>query len=382
MTIRTASGLSTAFDAAVAAKEASAIAREGIGGAQPDLAVVFVSSAFAPDAAEISAAVRETLAPGALIGATAEAIIAGARELEEEPGVSVWAALLPDAVIQTFTVELVHADEGATFAGLPDADGDTGVLLLADPFSFPVDALLRLLNEERPDLTVIGGMASGGVSPGSSRLWWDAEVRSSGAVGVVLRGGVKVRALVSQGCRPIGHPATVTRSERNIIQELAGKPPVELIRDIYLTASVEEQEMMRSGLHVGRVVDEYKSEFVRGDFLIRGVMGADEDTGSVAIGDLVEVGETVQFHVRDAESAHEDLRHMLDSVDPPAGALLFTCNGRGSRLFSAPDHDAALTSATLGVPLGGMFCAGEIGPVGGKNFLHGFTASLALFYEE
>lgn len=381
MTIRTASGLSTALDPAVAAKEAAAQARDGLGGAPADLSVVFASAPFAPDATQIGAAVRETLSPRSLIGATAEAVIAGARELEEEPGVSVWAASLPGAEVQTFAMELVHTDEGATFAGLPDTEGVTGIILTGDPFSFPADALLRLFNDERPGLTVIGGMASGGMSPGSSRLWRDGEVRSTGAVGVLLR-GVRMAALVSQGCRPIGHPATVTRSERNVILELAGKPPVELIRETYLTASVEEQEMMRAGLHVGRVVDEYKSEFVRGDFLIRGVMGADQTNGAVAIGDLVEVGETVQFHVRDAESADEDLRHMLDGVAPPGGALLFTCNGRGLRLFSTPDHDAALASATLGVPLGGMFCAGEIGPVGGKNFLHGFTASLALFYEQ
>jgi small ligand-binding sensory domain FIST len=253
--------------------------------------------------------------------------------------------------------------------------------MLADPFSFPADGLLRQLNEERPGLIVIGGMASGGAMPGTNRLWRDGEVRSSGAVGVVLSGRVGVRSLVSQGCRPIGHPATVTRADRNIIHELAGQTPVDLIRDTYLKADPDEQEMMRSGLHVGRVVDEYRSEFVRGDFLIRGVMGADEETGSLAVGDVIEVGETVQFHVRDAGSADEDLRHMLGSVRPPDGALLFTCNGRGSRLFGVPDHDADLVSAAFNLPLAGMFCAGEIGPVGGKNFLHGFTASLALFYE-
>jgi small ligand-binding sensory domain FIST len=209
----------------------------------------------------------------------------------------------------------------------------------------------------------------------------DTEVRNGGAVGAVLSGGVVVRPLVSQGCRPVGSPATVTRADRNVIIELGGQTPLERIRDMFGAADPAERALMQQGLHIGRVIDEYKTEFRRGDFLIRSVMGADPESGAVAVGDYVEVGETVQFHVRDAGSADEDLKTMLATVaQPPAGALLFTCNGRGTYLFGVPDHDARAVQASFGrLPLAGLFCAGEIGPVGGRNFLHGFTASLALF---
>jgi small ligand-binding sensory domain FIST len=168
-----------------------------------------------------------------------------------------------------------------------------------------------------------------------------------------------------------------------VILELGGRPPFDRLRETFATASPEERLLMQEGLHVGLVIDEYKDEFAPGDFLIRSVIGADRESGALALGDYVEVGNTVQFHVRDARSADEELRRMLGLVDArPAGALLFTCNGRGSRMFGEPDHDAHVVQQHLGgVPLAGFFCAGELGPVRGRNFLHGFTASVALFCE-
>jgi len=261
--------------------------------------------------------------------------------------------------------------------------------LIADPFTFAVDLMLRHLNESSPGTLVTGGLASGGSSPGETRLFLDRDVFDSGAVGVRIDAGVEAITLVSQGCRPIGESYTVTRGDQNVIHELAGKPPMEIVRDLYLRADPKEQRLMQQGLHIGRVIDEYKSEFDRGDFLIRAVVGADAETGAIAIGDRVTTGETVQFHVRDAPSAHEDLdaalaraREVLGGRSP-AGALLFTCNGRGSRLFPAAGHDASMIAEQLGSPpLAGFFCAGEIGPVGGKNFLHGFTASMVLFADD
>ena len=196
--------------------------------------------------------------------------------------------------------------------------------------------------------------------------------------------GIRIRALVSQGCRPIGNVYAVTRAEGNVIHELGGRPPLQRLQELVGTLSPEDRELVGRGLHVGRVIDEYKAELGRGDFLIRGVMGVDPQSGALAVGDRIEVGETIQFHVRDAATADEDLRTLLQrEAEPAAGALLFTCNGRGSRLFSVPDHDASLVSEKLGgLPLAGFNCAGEIGPVGGKNFLHGFTASIALFVED
>jgi small ligand-binding sensory domain FIST len=196
--------------------------------------------------------------------------------------------------------------------------------------------------------------------------------------------GVTVRTVVSQGCRPIGHPYVVTRGDRNFVEELAGRPALERLRDLARDVDDADRELLRSGLHVGFVVDEHQADFGRGDFIVRNVLGGDDRSGSLAVGDHVHVGQTLQFHVRDAAAADEDLRELLeahrDAGRRPEGALLFTCNGRGRHLFGVDDHDAAAVAEVLGtIPTAGMFCAGEIGPVGGRNFLHGFTASLALF---
>jgi small ligand-binding sensory domain FIST len=239
------------------------------------------------------------------------------------------------------------------------------------------------LNERVPGTVVMGGMASGGMGPGETRLFWDDRVVDEGAVGARLP-GIRLRALVSQGCRPIGSVYTVTRAEGNVVHELGGRPPLQRLQELATRLSARERELVSRGLHVGRTIDEYRSDPGRGDFLIRGVIGVDSQTGAMAVGDTIEVGETIQFHVRDAETADEDLRTLLEREGEPAvGALLFTCNGRGSRLFSVPDHDASLVSKVLGgLPLAGFNCAGEIGPVGSKNFLHGFTASIALLSDD
>jgi small ligand-binding sensory domain FIST len=190
---------------------------------------------------------------------------------------------------------------------------------------------------------------------------------------------VPVRPIVSQGCRPIGKPLTVTRADRNLVYELAGQPAMTRLQELLDHASEHDRELMRRGLHVGLVVDEHKLDFARGDFLVRNVLGADRRTGALAVGERVDVGTTLQFHVRDADAADDDLREMLTDVSADA-ALLFTCNGRGTHLFPAADHDAGAMVEMLGdIPLAGAFCAGEIGPVGGRNFLHGFTASVAVF---
>jgi len=230
-----------------------------------------------------------------------------------------------------------------------------------------------------PDLAVCGGLSSWGGAPGTNRLVLDDELWHDGAVGVRLPASVAVTAVVSQGCRPIGSPVTVTRAERNVIYELASRPALERLEEVITGLDDDERRMAAGGLHIGRVIDERRETFARGDFLIRGVLGADRDAGAVAVGDEIPIGATVQFQVRDAESADEDLTAAMTGRDA-AGALLFTCNGRGARLFGEPDHDARVVSESLGVSaVAGMFCAGEIGPVGGQNFLHGFTASVALF---
>ena len=380
--MRIGAALSTDPDPAKAAAAAVEAARSRLGGAEVSLAVVVASRQHAPSAEVASEAVRVKAGAERVIGCVAETVVGGDREVEEGPAVAVWLASLPTPV-ETFHMEFVRTSEGGVFGGYRFEEAGPGpCLLIGDPFSFPTDLLLEHVNERVPGTVVMGGMASGGMGPGDTRLFLDDRVVETGAVGVRVP-GIRIRSLVSQGCRPIGNVYAVTRAEGNVIHELGGQPPLQRLQDLVETLSPEDRELVGRGLHVGRAIDEYKAEPERGDFLIRGVMGVDSQSGALAAGDRIEVGETIQFHVRDAATADEDLRTLLErEEDPAAGALLFTCNGRGSRLFSVPDHDASLVSEKLGgLPLAGFNCAGEIGPVGGKNFLHGFTASIALFVD-
>jgi small ligand-binding sensory domain FIST len=202
-------------------------------------------------------------------------------------------------------------------------------------------------------------------------------VHHDGAVGVVL-GGVDVEAVVSQGCRPIGDPYIVTKGDGQLVGELGGRPALERLTGVISALPEEDRRLASRGLHVGLVIDESKVDYGPGDFLIRAVLGADREAGTVAVGDEVEVGTTLQFQVRDPASADLELQQLLAGRDAD-GALLFTCNGRGTAMFAEPDHDAVVLEEMVGpVPVAGMSCAGEVGPVGGRNFVHGFTASVLL----
>jgi small ligand-binding sensory domain FIST len=302
--------------------------------------------------------------------------------VERPDAVAVWAARRPGSRLTPLRFG-PPLDSPAAGGGWPELPAGTALLLFADPFSFPADAFLAWAAQARPGLPVSGGLASGSGRPGGNMLILDDEVHPEGAVGVAIAGDVAVRTLVSQGCRPVGPSWVVTRADRNLVQELAGAHPVDRIRETFAEAAPEDQGLMRQGLHIGLAIDEYRHEHGRGDFLVRGVLGAQPESGAVAVGDVVRVGQTVRFHVRDAASADEDLRTLLTGFaagGSPAAALLFTCNGRGARLFGRPHHDAELVQQVVGpVPAAGFFCAGELGPVGERSFLHGFTASVLAF---
>jgi small ligand-binding sensory domain FIST len=388
--VRFASSLSTHPDTAHATGEVVGQVIEQVG-RYPDLAVMFVTPPHAEALEEAAEAVSRLLEPSLLIGCAAESVVGSQREVEQTPAVSLWAALTGPLAPVRLWAEFDHdaPDEGGDvraplIAGWPDelAFEPQALLLLADPFTFPVDLLLQGLATDHPGLPVLGGMASAARSPGGNRLVLNQAVYTDGAVGVLIGPGVTVSSVVSQGCRPIGRPLAVTRAEGNIIYELAGQPALQrLVQMAKDGMSVHDVELINQGLHMGIVIDEHKVDFGRGDFLIRNVIGADRANGAIAIGESVEVGTTVQFHVRDADAADEELRELL--ADRRAdGVLLFTCNGRGSRLFAKPDHDAGVIGDLLDdPPLSGFFAAGELGPVGGRNFVHGFTASMALFEE-
>jgi small ligand-binding sensory domain FIST len=362
---------------------------EQLEGDRPDLLVCFVSRHHIDAFTDITDGLRAILEPDVLAGATAVSIAGGSREIEDEPALSVWAADLGGGHASGFVLDVQpHLDgegaEGVRVDGWPsEASGDATVLLLADPFSFPVADLLALCNARVPGVRVIGGLASAGTVPGTNRLALDDRIVRRGAVGVVLPPEIAVRTVVSQGCRPVGSPFTVTKSERNLVLELGGRSAIARLEDLVAAADDRDRALLARGLQVGIVVDEHRVDFDRGDFLVRSVLGADQSTGAVTVGEIIEVGQTVQFQVRDADAADEDLAALLGALGVGArfgGALLFTCNGRGVSLFGHADHDTGLIDQQLGpLPLAGAFCAGEIGPIGGHNFLHGFTASIALF---
>lgn len=369
--IRCAEGLSTDTDTASAIEEVMGKLSGGLDGAPGDLALVFASIHHAEALDRAARAIRDRGLGRVVIGCTCESVVGEGREVEASPALAVWSAHLPGASVDAMAIE---AD-----GDLPDGIGDAEALIvLGDPFRFDADAWLRRVEAERPGLRVFGGMASGGMAPGQDRLVIDGEIATAAAVGVALR-GVRVDSIVSQGCRPIGNPMIVTKVEGTAIRELGRRPALAVLQELFEGLSPDDQERVREGLHLGRVINEYRGSFGRGDFLVRNVLGADRE-GAIHVGDLVRVGQTVQFHVRDAVTADEDLGQLIAGADPAAGALLFTCNGRGSRLFPGPDHDVSALRGRLGpVPIAGFFARGEIGPVGGRNFVHGFTASVALF---
>ena len=386
LTRRVGAGLSLSTGAAEAAGEAAREARSALGGAPVDLAFLFLSGDHFGDSAEAVAAVEEELAPRHLLGCVAEGVVARDRELEDGPGAAVWAASLPDAQIETFHSVALSTDEGVAVTGFPTLDDADLVTLLVDPYTFPAAGFLTKLNEEEDAVQLVGGLAAGGGEPDTQALFVDGEIVYEGAVGAVLR-GVPVRTVVSQGCEPVGRDSVITHAEDNVVFELAGEPALDRLKgDVATLTPDQERSAAAGGVLAGLVIDENRADYGRGDYLMRGLIGVDEETGALAIGEAVRIGQTLRFHVRDAASADTDLRESLGATlngERAAGALLFTCNGRGTGMFDEPDHDARAVAELLGDDaVAGFFCAGEIGPVGGKPFLHGFTATLAVFLED
>lgn len=328
--------------------------------------------------------------PGALLAVTAESVMGNDVELEGRAGLSVLALRMPGVRLHPFRLlpndPSVNLNDAASMRALTGASEDTrAIILFADPFSTPVAQLLPLMASCVPGVSIPigGGLASGSSQPGMNVLVMNEQSQNAGLVGVSISGPVAVDWVVSQGCKPIGKPHVITKAEQNILIELGGRPALEVVRETAESLDEHDRELLGKGLFFGLVIDEYKSRFGRGDFLIRNVLGIDQNRGAIAVGELLKVGRTVQMHVRDAATAAEDLQLLLDAQqlkDAPAGVLAFTCNGRGTRLFPEPHHDAATLRDRLGhAPLAGFFAGGEIGPIGGRSFLHGHTLSAAVF---
>ncbi|GAA3094445.1 FIST signal transduction protein [Streptosporangium carneum] len=379
-----ADGLAVGSDLVAAAETAVRQALSGLTG-PPNLVCFFICGDDPDDVSRAGLRVMGMVPGASVIGCSATGVIGDGRGVEVTPSVSAWAATLDGARLRTFALDTLRADDRFVVVGLPEPQADDhAAILFADPYSFPTDGFVERSDEVLGDLPLIGGLANALQGRGAVRLFADGEVYTEGAVGVLLGGPINVRAVVSQGCRPIGPTMTVTGVEENLLLELAGQPALARLEEVVSALDEDERELVASGLQIGLAMDEYAERHERGDFLIRGVLGIDPEREAVAIGDVVEIGRTVRFQVRDAATADEDLYELLDAhreeFGGGDGALLFSCNGRGSAMFGSADHDAVAVRDTLG-PIGvaGFFAAGEVGPVGGHNHVHGFTASVLVF---
>ncbi len=385
LTSRFGDGLAVGPDLAAAAESAVTQALAPLCGQHPDLLCVFVCGDD-PNSVE-SAGNRAMEVAGArtTVGCSAGGVIGAGRGVEIEPAVSAFAARLPGVRCTPFHLELVRTPDGAAVTGMPDRHEDDAVaVLLADPFTFPIAAFVQRSNDDLAGLPLIGGVASGPRGGGSARLFLDGCSVPAGAVGVVLGGPLAAHPVVSQGCRPFGPTMIVTKAEGNVLLELAGTPALAKLEQIVADLPAAERRAVARGLHIGIAMDEYAEEHERGGFLVRSVVGADSERGAIAIADVVDVGRTVRFQVRDASAADEDLEELFSRFraerGPVGGALLFSCNGRGTTMFPSADHDVLAVRAGLGTTgVAGFFANGEIGPVAGRNHLHGFTASILVF---
>ncbi len=355
--------------------------------------MVFYTSPNAASMSDVIAKQLSQMAPNAaIIGCSAESVLGVRQEIENETVASVLVIAGLQSVPRCFHVEYQPTADGPSIFGLPDeliesphlqtADG-TGLVLFADPFAFPMDLLIQRVAEEVPGLPILGGYASGASRPGDCGLLLNKTGNRIGAVGMLLPPELKLVPIVSQGCRPIGKPMVVTKVEENVLLTLSGKPALLQLRELYETSPTRDQELLLKSLLIGRAIHEYHDQLDHGQFVVRQCLGVDDTQNGVVVSEPIRLGQTVQFHVRDSETASADLQATLKQAKDlgvyPIAALMFTCNGRGSRMFAQPDHDAKTFDHYFpNLPLAGFFAAGEFGPIGKQSFLHGFTASIAL----
>jgi small ligand-binding sensory domain FIST len=384
--MKVGAGMSLEHDPLQAGVAAARAAAAALDTGSVDLALVFASGSHlvAPEAT--LEGIHTVIAPNALIGCGAGGVLSAGREVESGTALAVWAAAFEGAgSALAFHATLGEDELEEGIIGLPPVAGASGVIMLSDPYTFPTDSALSVLSDEAPAVPVLGGIASARIAEGGGALFMGEEVCEGGAVGVSLD-GIEMLPCVSQGAAPVGRELAITAAEDNLIHELAGRPALEVVEETIAELSPRERALVAGGLLIGIVIDGGRPEYQQGNFLVRGLLGADPETGSVAVAATVNPGQIVRLHARDAASADEDLtralRLRIEAMGgrAPAGALVFSCNGRGSAMFGVRDHDASAIQRELeGAPSAGFFAAGEIGPVGGRSFLHGFTATLAVF---
>lgn len=389
-----AHALCTHADPSTALSEVLDRIEEQLGHRQPDLVVAFLTHHHGTLFEQLGARVTATTGARAFVGCTGESIVGQGREIEHAPAICLWAACLPGTRVEVTHVSASSNPDGSVgFEGMaPAGDPDkSSLLLLADPFTFPTEAFLAATELSHPGLPIVGGMASGGQGPGQNLLFQGTHLRAHGALAITLVGDTEVRSIVSQGTRPVGQPYVITAAKGQCLEKLGGRPALEVLMEALADLDESDRELFRVAPFVGLAEDASQREFERGDFLVRGLMGVQPEAKHLVVGTDLRPGRTLQFLVRDAASAGDDLTKLMASRGPgrtasasglaTTGALLFTCNGRGTQMFEEPDHDVTRVVDSLppGTPVAGFFAMGELGPVGTKNYLHAFTASVAVF---
>jgi len=387
-----ASCVSTQETIEACVEEAVASVTQQLAGRDADLTVIFVSPHFRTQYRAIPQLLRDRMPVGLLLGCSGGGIIGGGKEIEQKPAFSLTAAHLPGVelqTIQTDTMDLPDPDTAPSvwheWLGV-DVQKNPNFIVLADPFSFRAEEFLAGMDFAYARSAKVGGLASGAQAQGGNALYLDDKIYNDGLVGVALSGNIQLDTIVAQGCRPIGQPMSITKCEQFQLLEVDGQPPLEKLEEMVETLNEYDRGLLRTSLFLGIEMDPLKDDPGQGDFLIRNLMGVDQETGSLAIGAPLRQGQLVQFHLRDKVMSAEDLKVMLsryqnkDGWREAKGALLFSCLGRGEYLYGQSNHDSDMFKTKMGdIPLGGFFCNGEIGPVGQTTFLHGYTSSFGIF---
>ncbi len=361
---------------------------------QVSLGLVFMSPKFFPFARQALEILRVHARIPLLAGCSSTGLIAGTQEIEDATGLVLALYSLPGAELKDFrfTQEQVEEANGPGYWHLEtgvEPARTNGWLVFIDPFHLDAESWIRSWNEAYAPLPALGGLASGIPHQQTTQVYLNGGVFEDGGVAISVGGDVQLTGVISQGCTPIGETWTLTRVEKNLIHQIANRPAYSVLAETFQKLPPPEQQKARGNLFIGLVVNEYLEDFHRGDFLVRNLIGGDPNSGVLSVGAMPRAGQTMQFQRRDAAAANEDMNELLSRAKKELatttiyGGCLCSCNGRGQNLFGRPNHDAELVQQRLG-PLGltGFFCNGEIGPVGEKNFLHGYTASLALFVKK
>lgn len=386
-----ATAVSDATDLGAALDELQLTLREALDG-PADLALVFVTWHHRHAFDTLGRTLREAFGNPIVIGCSAAGVLGGGREVEGRRGITVCLAQLPGVRLTPF-----HLESESALPNLDAAPGawsravgvtpspDTCFLLLVDGGTFDPQDLLLGLDFAFPGAPKVGGLAS---AIPSNVLFWDERTLERGALGLALQGNICLDPIVAQGCRPLADPMTITQCQRHLLEGVDGRPPVEVLADLYEGLSVRDRSLLQSALHLGIATHSLQGDEEE-EYLIRNVMGADPERGALAVAANLRIGQRVQFQVRDAETAEEELRALLLAYTaataerasaPSSGALLFACTGRGARFFGEPDFESRrFGESQPGVPLGGFFCGGEVGPLGGETRLYGYTSAFAVF---